>query len=85
MLAFWRARTSKASVDSPLAGQSFYHCDGNGNVTALISTNQQNVASYLYDAFGNMIATKGGLSPGERVITTGVTLIKSGDKVRIIP
>ena len=39
----------------------------------------------LGDAFGNMIATKGGLSPGERVITTGVTLIKSGDKVRIIP
>ena len=39
----------------------------------------------LGDAFGNMIATKAGLSSGERVITTGVTLIKSGDKVRIIP
>jgi RND family efflux transporter MFP subunit len=39
----------------------------------------------LGDAFGNMIATKGGLSSGERVITTGVTLIKSGDKVRISP
>src|ERR1700723_2288048 len=39
----------------------------------------------LGDAFGNMIATKAGLSSGERVITTGVRLIKSGDKVRIIP
>lgn len=39
----------------------------------------------LGDTFGNMIAVKGGLNVGERVITTGVTLIKSGDKVRIIP
>jgi RND family efflux transporter MFP subunit len=39
----------------------------------------------LGDTYGNMIATKGGLSFGERVITTGVSLIKSGDKVRVIP
>jgi RND family efflux transporter MFP subunit len=39
----------------------------------------------LGDTYGNMIATKGGLSFGERVITTGVNLIKSGDKVRVIP
>jgi RND family efflux transporter MFP subunit len=37
------------------------------------------------DIYGNMIAAKGGLNPGESVITSGVGLIKSGDKVRIIP
>ena len=39
----------------------------------------------LGDTYGNMIATKGGLAFGERVITTGVSLIKNGDKVRVIP
>jgi multidrug efflux system membrane fusion protein len=39
----------------------------------------------LGETYGNMIAIKGGISPGERVITSGVTLIKSGDQVRIIP
>jgi RND family efflux transporter MFP subunit len=39
----------------------------------------------LGDTYGNMIAAKGGLSFGERVITTGVSLVKNGDKVRIIP
>jgi RND family efflux transporter MFP subunit len=39
----------------------------------------------LGETYGNMIAAKGGLNYGERVITTGVTLVKSGDKVRIIP
>ena len=39
----------------------------------------------LGDTYGNMIATKGGLTSGERVITTGVSLVKSGDKVRVIP
>src|SRR6202167_104901 len=37
------------------------------------------------DTYGNMITAKGGLTSGERVITTGVSLIKSGDKVRVIP
>jgi RND family efflux transporter MFP subunit len=39
----------------------------------------------LADTYGNMIAAKGGLAEGERVITTGVSLIKDGDKVRVIP
>jgi multidrug efflux system membrane fusion protein len=33
---------------------------------------------------GNMIVVRGGLKNGQRVITTGVTLIKSGDQVRVI-
>ena len=39
----------------------------------------------LGDMFGNMIAVKSGLTPGEQVITTGATLVRSGDKVRIVP
>jgi RND family efflux transporter MFP subunit len=39
----------------------------------------------LGDTYGNMIATKGGLAFGERVITTGVSLVRNGDRVRIIP
>jgi RND family efflux transporter MFP subunit len=39
----------------------------------------------LGDIYGNMIAVKSGLNPGERVITTGATLVKTGDKVRIVP
>jgi RND family efflux transporter MFP subunit len=37
------------------------------------------------EIYGNMIAAKGGLNQGESVITSGVGLIKNGDKVRIIP
>jgi RND family efflux transporter MFP subunit len=39
----------------------------------------------LGNIYGNMIAAKDGLNAGESVITTGVGMIKSGDKVRIIP
>jgi multidrug efflux system membrane fusion protein len=39
----------------------------------------------LAGTYGNMIAAKGGLAEGDRVITTGVSLIKNGDKVRVIP
>ncbi|MGH7977782.1 MAG: hypothetical protein ACREE6_00290, partial [Limisphaerales bacterium] len=38
---------------------SFYHADGNGNVTALIYPDQQVAAKYLYDPFGNMLAMSG--------------------------
>ncbi len=44
----------------PLAtGQSFFHADGNGNVTMLINDSQAIVAKYLYDAFGNIISKSG--------------------------
>jgi RND family efflux transporter MFP subunit len=35
--------------------------------------------------YGNMIGITSGLQPGEKVITTGVTLIKDGASVRVIP
>jgi multidrug efflux system membrane fusion protein len=38
----------------------------------------------LGDAYGNMIQVVGGLKNGDRVITAGSTLVKSGDKVRVI-
>jgi multidrug efflux system membrane fusion protein len=37
------------------------------------------------DAYGNMIEITSGLGLGEKVVTTGATLIKNGDQVRIIP
>jgi RND family efflux transporter MFP subunit len=39
----------------------------------------------LGEAYGNMISVSSGLEAGERVVTTGATLINSGDQVRIIP
>jgi RND family efflux transporter MFP subunit len=39
----------------------------------------------LGEVYGNMIAANGGILPGERVVTTGVSLVKDGDSVRVIP
>lgn len=39
----------------------------------------------LGDAYGNTIAVTSGLQPGERVVTTGATIVKTGEQVRIIP
>ncbi|MBI3851947.1 MAG: RHS repeat-associated core domain-containing protein [Verrucomicrobia bacterium] len=38
---------------------SYYHADGNGNVTMLINTNQFQVGKYLYDPFGNPLSASG--------------------------
>ena len=38
----------------------------------------------LGDAYGNMIEVVGGVKAGDRVITAGATLVKAGEKVRII-
>jgi RHS repeat-associated protein len=53
------SRTAQSYADAPLAGHSFYHCDGNGNITMLIDSSQGIVAKYLYDAFGNVLSTSG--------------------------
>ena len=39
----------------------------------------------LGDTYGNMIVAKSGVSAGDRVITTGVNLVRDGDKVRVAP
>ncbi len=41
---------------------AYYHYDGNGNVTFLINSYQEQVAKYLYDPFGNMLAMSGPLA-----------------------
>jgi RHS repeat-associated protein len=63
------ARTDRAQVipwivfpggGNPSYGShSYYHADGNGNVTMLISASQMIVAKYLYDPFGNTLAQSG--------------------------
>jgi multidrug efflux system membrane fusion protein len=39
----------------------------------------------LGNVYGNMIAANNGIQSGERVVTTGVSLVKDGDSVRVIP
>ncbi|HUJ93977.1 MAG TPA: efflux RND transporter periplasmic adaptor subunit [Terriglobales bacterium] len=39
----------------------------------------------LGNAYGNLVAVTGGLRPGERVVTSGASMVKSGDQVRVIP
>jgi RND family efflux transporter MFP subunit len=39
----------------------------------------------LGDTYGNMIVAKSGVNAGDRVITTGVNLVRDGDKVRVAP
>jgi len=38
----------------------------------------------LGDAYGNMVLVLGGVKPGERVITAGSTLVRSGEQVRVM-
>jgi RHS repeat-associated protein len=44
---------------SEFGTHSYYHADGNGNITMLIATSQMIVAKYLYDPFGNTLAKCG--------------------------
>ena len=40
----------------------YYHADGNGNITYLVSGSQTLGASYRYDPFGNTVSSSGGLA-----------------------
>jgi len=51
------ALSEMSNAQSPI--HSYFHADGNGNVTMLISTNQQMAARYLFDPFGNTLAASG--------------------------
>jgi RHS repeat-associated protein len=55
------ARTDLSTINSSLS-TSYYHSDGNGNVTCLINTNSGIVARYTYDPFGNTLAASGPLA-----------------------
>jgi RHS repeat-associated protein len=41
---------------------TYYHADGNGNITYLLDSSQTMVASYRYDSFGNIISKSGSLA-----------------------
>src|SRR5206468_2801246 len=57
------ARSSNSDLlTSSSFATSFYHSDGNGNITCLIFTNQTIAAKYLYDPFGNMLTMNGPLA-----------------------
>jgi len=41
---------------------AYYHCDGNGNITCLLNTNQIPVARYEYDPYGRILSQSGPLA-----------------------
>src|SRR5262249_39928283 len=57
---------SSISYSSSALTTTFYHADGNGNVTCLIYTNQICAAKYLYDPFGNSLSATGPLAFANR-------------------
>ena len=62
-----------------------------GGFAVMVATGDSEIESahirsvQLGSVYGNMIGITGGLLSGEKVITTGVTLIKNGASVRVIP
>jgi RHS repeat-associated protein len=48
--------------DQDATVHEYYYADGNGNVTTLIDGDENVVASYRYDPFGNTISQSGGLA-----------------------
>src|SRR5437867_9724074 len=55
------ARTSNSDLPSATA-HALYHADGNGNVTAMVNSQQLVVAKYIYDPFGNTLSKSGPLA-----------------------
>jgi RHS repeat-associated protein len=56
-----RTDNTRLMVADPFAS-AYYHCDGNGNVTCLMTPYQQLAAKYLYDPYGNLLAMSGPLA-----------------------
>src|SRR5207247_11361244 len=54
------ARTDNSRLTAGLAGaHAFYHADGNGNITAMVSDKQAIIGRSQYDSFGNLISISG--------------------------
>src|SRR5437867_3302681 len=51
-----------ARTDAANAQTAYFHADGNGNVTALINSQQIIAAKYIYDPFGNTLSKSGPLA-----------------------
>jgi RHS repeat-associated protein len=56
-----RTDNTRLAIADPFAS-AYYHCDGNGNVTCLLTPYQQLAAKYLYDPYGNLLAMSGSLA-----------------------
>jgi RHS repeat-associated protein len=57
------ARSDHSQPPSPYYSvHSYYHADGNGNVTMLVNASQMMVAKYLYDPYGNTLSMSGPLA-----------------------
>lgn len=67
------------SRDDPNSYAVFVIDEGSGKQIARL----RNVS--LGETVGNTVAVTGGLQPGERVITTGATLVADGEQVQVIP
>jgi multidrug efflux system membrane fusion protein len=70
-----------AVIRDPQNAQGFavLIAEGMGDPVTVRSRNVE-----LGDAYGNMIQVVSGLKTGERVVTAGSTLVRSGDKVRVM-
>ena len=56
------ARTDQQSTLNNQLSTSYYHADGNGNVTAMVNLQQLVVGRYVYDPFGNILSKSGPLA-----------------------
>ena len=59
------ARTDNTLLNMPLSAataHAFYHCDGSGNITAMINALGISMARYEYDPYGNIVAMSGPLA-----------------------
>jgi len=57
------ARTDNGQlIAGTTSAHAYYHADGNGNITALVATNQLPVARYAYNPYGNLLAASGPLA-----------------------
>jgi RND family efflux transporter MFP subunit len=71
-----------AVVRDPQRSDGFAVMVAKGN-SAVESVHLQPVV--LGNVYGNMVAASSGIQSGERVVTTGASLLKDGDSVRVIP
>ena len=67
------------SLDNP-NGFAVFVPEGSGDTVKVRMVDVE-----LGSAYGNLIAVMRGLRPGNRVVTTGATMIKDGEQVQVIP
>lgn len=51
-----------STLNTQPSSHAYYHSDGNGNVTFLVTSTQTTGARYRYDPFGNLISKSGALA-----------------------